>query len=89
MKMYSTFSDTQRCISDNKLIIAKVVAEWNREINKISTKIMGRVSHAHGMWITRLNFAIDVIYMYKCKKHDEKRLIFGFYSLPLFQSDFS
>ena len=57
--------------------------EWNRKINEISTKMKKRVNHAHGMWITHLNFAVYVSYITQIQNQSEKRLIFIFYSLPL------
>ena len=45
---------------NNKIIIAKVAVEWNRKINKISTKMTCAVFHAYTMWITHLNFAVSV-----------------------------
>lgn len=57
--------------------------EWNRKINEISTKMKKRVNHAHGMWITHLNFAVYVFYITQIQNQSEKRLIFIFYSLPL------
>ena len=81
--MYSTSRDTQQCISNNKVIIQEVVMEWNRKINEISTKMKKRVNHAHGMWITHLNFAVYVFYITQIQNQSEKRLIFIFYSLPL------
>ena len=83
MKMYFTSRDTQQCISNNKVIIQQVVMEWNRKINEISTKMKKRVNHAHGMWITHLNFAVYVFYITQIQNQSEKRLIFIFYSLPL------
>ena len=38
--MYPIFSDTQVCIWNNKVILTQVVVEWNRKINKISTKFL-------------------------------------------------
>lgn len=60
MKMYFTFGDTQPCILNDKIIIAKVVVEWNRKINKISTKMVQVVFHAYKVWITHLNFVVLV-----------------------------
>lgn len=60
-----------------------MVMEWNRKINEISTKMKKRVNHAHGMWITHLNFAVYVFYITQIQNQSEKRLIFIFYSLPL------
>ena len=57
--------------------------EWNRKINEISTKMKKRVNHAHGMWITHLNFAVYVFYITQIQNQSEKRLVFIFYSLPL------
>ena len=57
--------------------------EWNRKINEISTKMKKSVNHAHGMWITHLNFAVYVFYITQIQNQSEKRLIFIFYSLPL------
>lgn len=62
--------------------------EWNRKINEISTKMKKRVNHAHGMWITHLNFAVYVFYITQIQNQSEKRLIFIFYSLPLEIEDF-
>lgn len=81
--MYSTSRDTRLCISNNKVIIQQVVMEWNRKINEISTKMKKRVNHAHGMWITHLNFAVYVFYITQIQNQSEKRLVFIFYSLPL------
>ena len=78
MKMYSTSRGTQLCISNNKIIIQQVVMEWNRKINKISTKIKKWVNHTHGMWITHLNFAVYVFNIAQIHDQDEKRLIFNF-----------
>ena len=50
--MYSIFSDTQRYILNNKMIIAKVAVEWNRQNNKISTKRDMLEKCSHEMWIT-------------------------------------
>ena len=61
-----------------------MVMEWNKKINEISTKMKKRVNHAHGMWITHLNFAVYVFYITQIQNQSEKRLIFIFYSLPLF-----
>ena len=60
-----------------------MVMEWNKKINEISTKMKKRVNHAHGMWITHLNFAVYVFYITQIQNQSEKRLIFIFYSLPL------
>ena len=60
-----------------------MVMEWNRKINEISTKMKKRVNHAHGMWITHLNFAVYVFYITQIQNQSEKRLIFIFYSLTL------
>ena len=64
-----------------------MVMEWNRKINEISTKMKKRVNHAHGMWITHLNFAVYVFYITQIQNQSEKRLIFIFYSLPLGKKD--
>lgn len=87
--MYSTSRDTRLCISNNKVIIQQVVMEWNRKINEISTKMKKRVNHAHGMWITHLNFAVYVFYITQIQNQSEKRLIFIFYSLPLWMKNFN
>ena len=50
--MYFTFSDTQQCISNNKIIIAKVAIEWNRKLNQISTKNRETGNDDYKMWIT-------------------------------------
>ena len=50
--MYFTFSDTQQCISNNKIIIAKVAIEWNRKLKQISTKIRETGNDDYKMWIT-------------------------------------
>ena len=50
--MYFTFSDTQQCISNNKIIIAKVAIEWNRKLKQISTKSRETVNDDYKMWIT-------------------------------------
>ncbi len=52
MKMYFTFSDTQQCISNNKIIIAKVAIEWNRKLKQISTKSRETGNDDYKMWIT-------------------------------------
>ena len=65
MKMYFTFIDTQRCILNNEIIIAKVAVEWNRENNKISTKMMFELNHTHEMWITPSVFGTVVHRMQK------------------------
>lgn len=57
--------------------------EWNRKINKISTKMKEKLNHTHGMWITHLNFAVFVRYITQIQDQDEKQLILIFYSLPL------
>ncbi len=58
--MYFTFSDTQPCILNNNVIIAEVAVKWNKKNNEISTKMAGKVFHAHEMWITHLNFTVNV-----------------------------
>lgn len=50
--MYFTFSDTQQCISNNKIIIAKVAIEWNRKLKQISTKGRETGNDDYKMWIT-------------------------------------
>ena len=50
--MYFTFSDTQQCISNNKIIIAKVAIEWNRKLKQISTKSRETGNDDYKMWIT-------------------------------------
>lgn len=37
--MYPTFSDTQQCIWNNKVILAQVVVEWKREQQNIYPQI--------------------------------------------------
>lgn len=54
--MYFTFRDTQQCISNNKIIIAKVAIEWNRKLNQISTKSRKTGNDAYKMWITPVIF---------------------------------
>ncbi len=50
--MYFTSSDTQQCISNNKIIIAKVAIEWNRKLKQISTKSRETGNDDYKMWIT-------------------------------------
>ena len=87
--MYFTFGDTQPCILNDKIIIAKVAVEWNRKMNKISTKIQkkgaGGTSCGQGV-DNSAEFYRHCVLSTEEQNQNGVWLIFVFYSLTLIVS---